>query len=155
MLAVVGADEARRVAARVRKRSRRSSCAGAAAAPRRTGARRNTSRQPWRFTELCYNRAVKPLPLAVLDRYIMRELVSPFVLGVTLFTFFLVLDRIYNLTELVIAKGVPSTSSCNSWCSCCPRSWPTRYRWRSWLPSCSPAAGSPATWRSSPSRRPA
>src|SRR5206468_1680557 len=51
--------------------------------------------------------AVKPLPLAVLDRYIMRELVSPFALGVTLFTFFLVLDRIYNLTELVITKGVP------------------------------------------------
>jgi len=41
------------------------------------------------------------------------------------FTFFLVLDRIYNLTELVIAKGCRSTSSCNSWCSCCPRSWPT------------------------------
>src|SRR3989442_518191 len=37
----------------------------------------------------------------------MRELVSPFALGVTLFTFFLVLDRIYNLTELVITKGVP------------------------------------------------
>src|SRR5207245_10201059 len=89
------------------KRARRSSCAGAAPAPKRTGARRNTSRQPWRFTELCYNRAVKPLPLAVLDRYIMRELVSPFALGVTLFTFFLVLDRIYNLTELVITKGVP------------------------------------------------
>ena len=50
---------------------------------------------------------MKPLPLAVLDRYIMRELVSPFALGVTLFTFFLVLDRIYNLTELVITKGVP------------------------------------------------
>ena len=50
---------------------------------------------------------MKPLALGVLDRYIVRELVSPFALGVTLFTFFLVLDRIYNLTELVITKGVP------------------------------------------------
>ena len=45
--------------------------------------------------------------LAVLDRYFLRELLSPFVLGVALFTFFLVIDRIYHLTELVITKGVP------------------------------------------------
>ena len=50
---------------------------------------------------------MRPLGFGVLDRYIVRELVSPFGLGVTLFTFFLVLDRIYNLTELVITKGVP------------------------------------------------
>jgi len=43
----------------------------------------------------------------VLDRYIARELVSPFAFGCTLFTFFLLLDRIYNLTDLVITKGVP------------------------------------------------
>jgi LPS export ABC transporter permease LptG/LPS export ABC transporter permease LptF len=44
---------------------------------------------------------------AVIDRYLLRELVAPFGLGVILFTFFLVLDRIYQLTELVITKGVP------------------------------------------------
>jgi LPS export ABC transporter permease LptG len=43
----------------------------------------------------------------VLDRYIARELVSPFVFGCALFTFFLVIDRIYHLTDLVITKGVP------------------------------------------------
>jgi len=43
----------------------------------------------------------------VLDRYIAREIVSPFAFSCTLFTFFLVLDRIYNLTDLVITKGVP------------------------------------------------
>jgi LPS export ABC transporter permease LptG len=43
----------------------------------------------------------------VLDRYIIRELISPFLFGVALFTFFLVIDRIYQLTELVITKGVP------------------------------------------------
>jgi len=43
----------------------------------------------------------------VLDRYIARELVSPFAFSCTLFTFFLILDRIYNLTDLVITKGVP------------------------------------------------
>jgi LPS export ABC transporter permease LptG len=43
----------------------------------------------------------------VLDRYIVRELVSPFCFGGALFTFFLVIDRIYQLTDLVITKGVP------------------------------------------------
>src|SRR5882724_3942749 len=43
----------------------------------------------------------------VLDRYIAREMVSPFAFGCTLFTFFLLIDRIYGLTDLVITKGVP------------------------------------------------
>jgi LPS export ABC transporter permease LptG len=45
--------------------------------------------------------------LLVLDRYIARELVPPFAFGCALFTFFLVIDRIYHLTDLVITKGVP------------------------------------------------
>jgi LPS export ABC transporter permease LptG len=43
----------------------------------------------------------------VLDRYLARELASPFAFSCALFTFFLVLDRLYNLTSLVITKGVP------------------------------------------------
>jgi LPS export ABC transporter permease LptG len=43
----------------------------------------------------------------VLDRYVFSELISPFLFGGALFTFFLVIDRIYSLTELVITKGVP------------------------------------------------
>jgi LPS export ABC transporter permease LptG len=43
----------------------------------------------------------------VLDRYIARELVSPFAFGCALLTFFGVIDRIYNLTDLVITRGVP------------------------------------------------
>jgi len=43
----------------------------------------------------------------VLDRYIIRELITPFCFGGALFTFFLVIDRIYHLTDLVITKGVP------------------------------------------------
>jgi LPS export ABC transporter permease LptG len=43
----------------------------------------------------------------VLDRYIAREMLSPFAFGCTLFTFFLIIDRIYSLTDLVITKGVP------------------------------------------------
>src|SRR5215472_4830516 len=46
-------------------------------------------------------------PSFVLDRYLARELASPFAFSCTLFTFFLILDRIYNLTDLVITKGVP------------------------------------------------
>src|SRR5262250_1485953 len=53
-------------------------------------------------------RREKRVPSFVLDRYLARELVSPFAFSCTLFTFFLILDRIYNLTDLVITKGVPS-----------------------------------------------
>ena len=45
--------------------------------------------------------------LPVLDRYIARELISPFAFACALLTFFLVIDRIYHLTDLVITKGVP------------------------------------------------
>src|SRR3989442_7328061 len=57
-----------------------------------------------RLTRLWYNR---PVRIPVLDRYIARELVSPFAFGCALFTFFLLIDRIYHLTDLVITKGVP------------------------------------------------
>ena len=45
--------------------------------------------------------------MSVLDRYLFAELISPFFFGGALFTFFLVIDRIYHLTDLVITKGVP------------------------------------------------
>jgi lipopolysaccharide export system permease protein len=45
----------------------------------------------------------------IIDRYILRELVVPFGLGGALFTFFLLIDRIYHLADLVIARGIPFT----------------------------------------------
>jgi LPS export ABC transporter permease LptG len=45
--------------------------------------------------------------LRLIDRYLLVELASPFAFGVGLLTFFLVIDRIYHLTDLVITKGVP------------------------------------------------
>src|SRR5574337_251082 len=45
--------------------------------------------------------------LRILDRYIYKELIPPFTIGVGVFTFFLVIDRIYQLTDLVITKSVP------------------------------------------------
>jgi LPS export ABC transporter permease LptG len=50
---------------------------------------------------------VKSPPVGILDRYLARELLGPFGFGVILFTFFLLIDRLYQLTELVITKGVP------------------------------------------------
>lgn len=50
---------------------------------------------------------MKVRAVPVIDRYLVGELVSPFLFGGALFTFFLVIDRIYHLTELVITKGVP------------------------------------------------
>jgi len=43
----------------------------------------------------------------ILDRYVYKEMGPPFIIGVGVFTFFLVIDRIYQLTDLVITKSVP------------------------------------------------
>jgi len=43
----------------------------------------------------------------ILDRYVLRELSGPFLFGGALLTFFLIIDRVYQLTDLVVTKGVP------------------------------------------------
>jgi LPS export ABC transporter permease LptF/LPS export ABC transporter permease LptG len=43
----------------------------------------------------------------ILDRYIWKELITPFGLGLFVFTFLLLIDRIFDLTDLIINKGVP------------------------------------------------
>ena len=45
--------------------------------------------------------------MSILDRYVWKELGPPFLIGVGVFTFFLFIDRIYQLTNLVITKNVP------------------------------------------------
>ena len=46
--------------------------------------------------------------IRILDRYVALELWPPFVISVAVFTFFLVIDRVYQLTDLVIGKQVPA-----------------------------------------------
>jgi lipopolysaccharide export system permease protein len=43
----------------------------------------------------------------ILDRYVWKELITPFFLGLFVFTFLLLIDRIFDLTDLIINKGVP------------------------------------------------
>ncbi|HEY7139204.1 MAG TPA: LPS export ABC transporter permease LptF [Methylomirabilota bacterium] len=45
--------------------------------------------------------------MRILDRYVWKELVTPFGLGLLIFTFLLLIDRIFDLTDLIINKGVP------------------------------------------------
>lgn len=45
--------------------------------------------------------------MKILDRYIWRELLTPFALGILVFTFLLLIDRIFDLLDLIINKGVP------------------------------------------------
>ena len=45
--------------------------------------------------------------VSILDRYVWKDLAPPFAIGVGVFTFFLFIDRIYQLTNLVITKNVP------------------------------------------------
>jgi LPS export ABC transporter permease LptF/LPS export ABC transporter permease LptG len=42
-----------------------------------------------------------------LDRYMIKDLAPSFALAVCVLTFFLVIDRVYQLTDLVITKSVP------------------------------------------------
>src|SRR5277367_946741 len=44
--------------------------------------------------------------LFIIDRYIVREVVAPFALGVGLLTFALVTGRLLKLTEMVVNRGV-------------------------------------------------
>jgi len=43
----------------------------------------------------------------IIDKYIIKELAPPFFLGILLFTFVLLINRIFKLTDLIINKGVP------------------------------------------------
>jgi LPS export ABC transporter permease LptF/LPS export ABC transporter permease LptG len=43
----------------------------------------------------------------IIDRYVWRELLVPFLLGLFVFTFLLLIDKIFDLTDLIINKGVP------------------------------------------------
>jgi LPS export ABC transporter permease LptG/LPS export ABC transporter permease LptF len=43
----------------------------------------------------------------ILDRYMIKDLAPSFALAVGVLTFFLVIDRVYQLTDLVITKSVP------------------------------------------------
>lgn len=44
--------------------------------------------------------------MKILDKYIVREFVPPFLLGLLLFTFVLLINKIFKLTEMVVNKGV-------------------------------------------------
>lgn len=43
-----------------------------------------------------------------INLYIIREIITPFLLGLTIFTFVLLMGRILKLAELMITKGVPA-----------------------------------------------
>lgn len=45
--------------------------------------------------------------MTILDRYIVREMVVPFLLGLAIFTSILLIVRILKLVELVVNRGVP------------------------------------------------
>ena len=45
--------------------------------------------------------------MSILDRYIVREIILPFVIALLVFTFILIIPFIIDLAETMIAKGVP------------------------------------------------
>jgi LPS export ABC transporter permease LptF len=52
-------------------------------------------------------RAARALRPGILDRAFVAEVASPFALAVAVFIFFLLLDRLFQLTDLAVTKGVP------------------------------------------------
>jgi lipopolysaccharide export system permease protein len=44
----------------------------------------------------------------ILHRYILREIATPFLLGLSVFTFLLLVARLLKLIELVVTRGVPA-----------------------------------------------
>ena len=47
--------------------------------------------------------------MKILDRYIFREMLTAFSIGVVTFTFVLLMNKILRLVELIVNKGVPTT----------------------------------------------
>ncbi len=45
--------------------------------------------------------------MRIIDRYIWKELIAPFFLGLIIGTFLLLIDRIFDMMDLIINKGVP------------------------------------------------
>jgi lipopolysaccharide export system permease protein len=48
--------------------------------------------------------------MKIIDRYILRELIPPFFLGILIFTFVLLMSQILRLVELIVNKGVPTVT---------------------------------------------
>ena len=46
-----------------------------------------------------------------INKYIAKEIIVPFFLGLGIFTFILLMDKVLNLTELVVSKGVHLTEA--------------------------------------------
>jgi lipopolysaccharide export system permease protein len=44
--------------------------------------------------------------MRILRNYIMKELIPPLIFGLAIFTFILLMDRIFDLTNLIVTKGV-------------------------------------------------
>ncbi|MFW6123745.1 MAG: LPS export ABC transporter permease LptG [Acidobacteriota bacterium] len=52
----------------------------------------------------------KKLVLKLFDRYILKEIIPPFVIGITVYTFVLLMNQILLLSEMFIARGVPANT---------------------------------------------
>ena len=71
--------------------------------PARALARRSSARAFTTFRLF----TTHPHSVKILDRYILRELLVPFVLGLAVFTSILLIVRILKLVEMVVNRGVP------------------------------------------------
>lgn len=66
----------------------------------------------------------------IIDRYVIREVIPPFLLALLVFTFILIIPFIIDLAETMIAKGVPGRRSSGWRSRSCPRRWHLPFPWR-------------------------
>ena len=64
----------------------------------------------------------------ILDRYITRELILPFLLGLVVFTFLLMIQPLGDYSEQLIAKGVSWGIVVRVLGRWCHRRWPSPSR---------------------------
>jgi lipopolysaccharide export system permease protein len=48
------------------------------------------------------------MAVKTLQRYVLKELVFPFLMGIGIFTFILIMDKIFALADLIVKYGVPA-----------------------------------------------
>ena len=66
----------------------------------------------------------------IIDRYVIREVLPPFLIVLLVFTFVLEMQPIMDMADKLIAKGV--AWACRRGCCrrCCRRRWRSPSRWR-------------------------
>jgi len=69
--------------------------------------------------------------MKILRNYVLKEMIAPFILSISVFTFVLLMGNIIKLADLIINKGVDIVSVGKMFLALIPYLLITPYPWRS------------------------